>query len=297
MIVEQLASIAKSEGLNAYSICEICRGEMKTVRVNPANDYNDIFSCSKNFAATAVGFLVDDGKLSLSDTVGDLFRDDYPEFAEKWEKVEVRHVLTQTIGINRGWLDIDNDDVWSYPTTDYLRYVLSAPLPFAPGERFTYSDSNFYLASRIAAKVSGERTQDFLNRRLFMPLHFQGQAWSTDPDGHAIGGTGLFLKVQDMAKLGWLYLNRGVWEGKRLLSEEWCDLATSSLVTVNEQEKIRYGYSFWRFNDVSAYQGNGMNGQVIYVSPKKELVVAWQFHDVNGGHGRLCNYLLAQEAE
>lgn len=298
MVLDQLVALAKKENINVYSIAEIHEGNLRIACVNPAHDCNDIYSVSKNFATTAVGILVDRGVISLQDTVYDFFHSAYPDVCgDAWKKVTVEHVITQTIGIDRGLLDIDNDDTYQYPTDDFLRIKLSAPLVYPAGTHFAYSDSNFYLAGRIVAQATGETLQSFLQHELFLPLGFQGHAWATCPHGHAIGGSGLYLSVRDMAHFGQLYLNRGVYNGKRILSEKWCDQATRNHVTVDAANKIYYGYSFWRHRDVSAYQGNGMHGQIIYVSPKRDLVVAWQCHDPEGASSRLSDLLLDQETE
>ena len=296
MVLDQLVSLAKREHINVYSIAEVHNNVMNIACVNPAHECNDIYSVSKNFATTAIGILVDRGIISLQDTVYDFFHSSYPDVCgDAWKKVTVEHVITQTIGIDRGLLDIDTEDTSRYPTDDFLRIKLSAPLIYPAGTHFTYSDSNFYLAGRIVAQATGKPLQTFLQQELFLPLSFQGHAWATCPHGHAIGGSGLYLSVRDMARFGQLYLNRGIYNGKRILSEEWCEKATQSHVAVDAANNVYYGYSFWRFRGVDAYQGNGMFGQIIYVSPKRDLVVAWQCHDPEGASSRLSDLLLDQE--
>ena len=108
--------------------------------------------------------------------------------------------------------------------------ILSLIHIYRPGEKMVYSDSNYYLASRIVAAVSGKKLQDFLLENLFNPLCFQGTGWATCPRGHAMGATGLFIRTEEMLRFGALYLNGGMWEGRRLLSEDWVAKATASQV-------------------------------------------------------------------
>ena len=288
--MDALLDMIRQNNLPVYKLTYIENGVERTETVTPANDCNDIYSISKNFTATAIGILIDRGQLSLTDTVWDLFHADYPaECTGKWKDVTVEHVLTQTIGIDHGFLDIDAEDVRSYPSDDWLAFALSSPLVYRPGEKMVYSDSNYYLASRIAAKAAGERVQDFLQRELFTPLRFQGHAWACCPHGHAMGATGLFLRVPDMAKLGQLYLQDGVWEGKRILSTRWVREATVPRFV--EQ----YGYSFW-MNGEGRYSCGGAYNQIVLVLPRKNTVVAWQAYDPEGRCGMLSEAVHRSES-
>ena len=285
-----LVDRAKKEGINLYTIGVWLDGQWEKGVVHPANDCNDLYSVSKNFTATAVGILCDRGQLSLEQSVYSLFHEEYPHCCgEKWKEVTVAHVLEQTVGIGSGFLDIDVEDIYQYDSRDFLEITLSAPFVYRPGEKMVYSDSNYYLASRIAAKAAGERLQDFLARELFLPLGFQGWAWAVCPYGHAMGATGLFIRVEDMLRFGQLYLKKGIYQGNRLLSERWVQSATQSRVLHTGTE--HYGLSFWRTGDAAAFHCGGMNGQIIYISPKANRVVAWQAHDPKGECIRLLNWL------
>lgn len=293
MMVEKLAEIARQQNINIYSISQIENGIEKTVTVNPANDCNDIYSVSKNFTATAIGILYDNGLVDLNQNIYQIFSDEYPEIDTQWKAVKVRHVLTHTVGIETGFLDIDVEDIRTYGTHDFLKTVLAHVPALEPGTRFVYSDSNYYLASRIVEKKSGHELENFLNKELFLPLEFQGAAFTKCPLGHSMGATGLFLRTIDMAKLGQLYLNGGVWNGKRIISEEWIRLATSEKVKLPPNSF--YGYSFTGDLGKTWFAGGGMYGQKILISRKYNRVIAWTSHEEDGSSERLMQILLSQE--
>lgn len=279
MIIEELERYSRENNLPVYAIGEYYKGEYKQADIRPANKCNAIYSISKNFSATAVGFLIDRGELSLDDNLYDLFHDDFPDVCgDGWKKVTVRHVLTQTTGYGGGFLDIDCEDMYAtYGNTDYLEVCLSKPLVHPAGTVFTYSDSHFYLAGRIVAKVTGEPMQEFMRHEFFDPLQYSGHCWALCPNGHAIGGSGLYMNVHDLTKLGQLYISGGVWEGKRILSEDWCREATAVQFTMGE--KGGYGYSFWKTVGLSYSECGGMFGQKLLLFPDKDLVVGWLCYD------------------
>ena len=284
-MLKQFIEIAKQYHVPAYAVTIIRDGVSETACITPANDCNDIYSISKNFTATAIGMLCDRGILSVNDTIYDILSPLYPDMPTVWRECTIAHVLYQTTGIEHGFLDIDVEDARAFGA-DWLHYTLFDHAPTVkPGTLYRYSDSNFYLLSRVFARASGEEMMHFLQREFFVPLGFQGQAWAVCPAGHAMGGTGLFLRVPDMAKLGQLYLQGGVWDGKRILSEEWCREATRLRVAVDENRG--YGYSFWKETaHPTEFHCGGMNGQAIRIYPEKNLVIAWQGHDHNAMIGK-----------
>lgn len=284
-MLKQFIETAKEYNVPAYAVTVIKNGIAETAQIHPANDCNDIYSISKNFTATAIGMLCDRGILSVDTSVYDVLSPLYPDMPTVWRDCTVAHVLTQTTGIEHGFLDIDCEDARAFGA-DWLHYTLFDRAPTVePGSLYRYSDSNFYLASRIFAAASGENMMAFLQREMFVPMEFQGQAWAVCPACHPMGGTGLFIRVPDMAKLGQLYLQGGVYQGRRYLSEAWCQEATQNRVSVDINRG--YGYSFWcEHAHPGEFHCGGMNGQAIRVYPEKNLVIAWQGHDYNDMIGK-----------
>jgi CubicO group peptidase (beta-lactamase class C family) len=133
------------------------------------------------------------------------------------------------------------------------------------------------MLSAIVQKVTGRTILEYLTPRLFEPLGIESPQWDTSPQGVSIGGYGLFLRTEDIAKFGQLYLQRGMWNGKQILPAEWVDQATSKQVSNGSDPDNDwdqgYGFQFWRCRH-NAYRGDGKNGQYCIVLPEKDAVIA-----------------------
>lgn len=215
-------ALAAKYGNRVYDVVLYDNGKITRYAHRKANLCNNSYSVSKMFCMTAVGMLIDSGKLSLEDKITAVLSNEIVgSYDPKWDQVTVEHALAHKMGTARMYLDIDCDDVAAYGTKDYLALALREPLTYEPGTHYAYSDAAYYLLSRVVTKVSGERLDDFLLSRLFTPMNFQEMAWSKCPGGFTMGATGLYCRTADMVKLGILFLNRGVYDGKRYLSEAW----------------------------------------------------------------------------
>ncbi|MBQ7700563.1 MAG: beta-lactamase family protein [Clostridia bacterium] len=267
-MINELVKTAKENGLNIYSIAVIDGDGIHTAQLIPANRCNNSYSVAKAFTMTAVGMLRDQKKLDVTDRVFDIMRDEFPDsYDPTWENVTVDDVLKHKAGFECGFLDIDVEDISKYKTDDFLKIVLSRPLPFTPGTRHVYSDAAYYLLSRIVSEVSGTELSDFLRPVLFGILGFQELAWSKCPRGYAMGATGLYISSEDMAKLGYAYANGGEYNGKTVVSEDWIDLSLSR------------EYEFGRYGDAGLYAKGGMNGQMLGFSVKSHASVAWHGYE------------------
>ena len=267
MDFERIVRDVSAMGLNLYDMAVYRDGEIRSHCFCPCNRCNNSYSVAKAFTMTAVGLMWEQKKLSLEDRVCALFPDSLPENMDPaWQQVTIEHALTHRMGLGQGILDIDVEDTTRYPTQDFLRYLFSAPLPYAPGTQRVYSDGAYYLLARAASLAAGERMDDLLARRILQPLHFREAAWSRDPQQYPIGATGLYISAEDMVKLGALYLQDGVYDGQRLLSSAWVQLALEreyELRPVTQNGLIGKG---------------GMYGQGLYFSPQHGFAIAWHAH-------------------
>lgn len=279
---EILASVAaKARSIDAplYAITVIRDGVSVTEEIRLGNAVNALYSVTKGFVSTAIGWACDRGLLSTDTTVHALFAADYPDLCtDAWRSCTVGHVLSQTTGIAHGFLDADSDDLRSFGD-DWMIPVLSHAPIHQPGTHFCYSDSNFYLLSRIFARVTGEPVTAFWERELFYPMDFSLHASAVCPRGHSPGGTGLFLSCADMAKLGQLYLQGGVWQGKRILSEDWCRRATALQTVISDTDGYAYGFRKYLYAPQDEFFISGSKNQGVHVYPQNGLVIAWQGHD------------------
>lgn len=225
----------------------------------------NVYSIAKLFTVTAIGLLYDRGLLNLSDKVCDILSDDIPiqVMDNRWKDVTIEMALKHRIGLPSGFLDIDttNSSVFG---EDYLRYMLTYPLEYTPDTDSKYSDGAYYLLARVAEKICGCSLENYLWKTMLKELNYQEIAWSHCPMGHVIGATGLYIHSEDIVKLGIVYLNKGIYNGKLILSEEWCDLA------------VNRNYSLAWDETHTMYSKGGMYGQKLFIVPSQNRVVAIQ---------------------
>ena len=260
----------KTQPFDIIRITRIKDGVSETICCTEANPCQNTYSVAKSFTMTAVGLLYDRGLIRPEDKVSGILADELPETGmdPRWHDVTVDMALTHRLGLPVGFLDIDVNPSGQFGW-DYLRYMLTYPLVYDPGTDYKYSDGAFYLLSRIVSNLAGMPMDTFLWKELFFPLGFQEMAWSRCPMGYPMGATGLYISSEDMAKLGQLYLEKGIYGGQRILSEEWVHLALSR----------EYAFE-WDENHRSFAKG-GMCGQRLMAVPEDRLVVALQAYGAN----------------
>lgn len=264
-----------SEEIHAIEIYH--HGAM-VVRIAPApyscSDKREVYSLSKSFCSTAIGFLCDMGKLSVEDRIADLLPDKMPaEIPEKLSHLRLKHVLS----MNTGHPSCVMSSMFN--AEDAALGFLSKELIYEPGTHFAYNTGATCLLSYIAERVSGMKLIDFLTWKLFMPLEIENIRWNRTADGTNEGGCGIHVSVDDISKLGLLYLNKGVYKGRRLLSEEWCTLATSPIsdnsCNGTPDWCAGYGFQFW-CNAREGFRGDGAFGQLCFVLPEHDMIFAVQ---------------------
>ena len=279
-MIERVAAFARAQGWNLYDLAVIRGGQAESAYLQDCNRCNDSYSVAKAFTMTAVGMLWDEGKLSLEDPVARVLGDAVPPcHAERWDRITIHHALSHRIGLPRGFLDIDVDDVSQYGTRDYLAHVFRREPDAEPGTRYAYTDAAYYLLSRVVSALTGKTLCAFLTERLFAPLAFSEIAWSVCPLGYTMGATGLYVSAADMVKLAWLYHRGGVWEGERLLSEKWIDL-----VRDRRYEFAPVGTGDWLGK-------GGMYGQMIAFSPARDTAVAWHGFERKADYAPLLEFI------
>ena len=252
-----------------------------------------LYSHSKSFTSTAIGFLVDDGKLDLDARVLSFFPDKAPANpSDNLKALRVRDLLTMNVGAS--FSDAERKDI----NGDWVKAFLANDIEKEPGTVFKYDSCATHMLAAIAERVSGMKLMDFLKARLFDPLGMKSP-WSTvSPTGIACGGWGMNMTTRDLARFGQLYLDQGVWEGKRILSREWVVAATSrqtwsGAIAVTGEDGSDwhqgYGFQFWRcrHNDWhqgygfqfwrcrhNAFRADGASGQYTIVMPDQDVVVS-----------------------
>jgi CubicO group peptidase (beta-lactamase class C family) len=217
-----------------------------------------------------VGLAVAEGRLSIDDEVLRFFPEDAPaDPSQNLKAMRVRDLLTMNAG--------HQDETPSAPDKISPRAFLAHPVPHKPGTHFRYNTPATFMLSAIVQKQTGQTVLDYLRPRLFEPLGIAHPVWNTNWQGISLGGYGLRVTTEDIARFGQLHLQRGQWKGRQLLDPKWVDLATSRQVSNGSNPKSDwdqgYGFQFWRCRN-GAYRGDGAFGQYCLVLPEQDAVIA-----------------------
>jgi CubicO group peptidase (beta-lactamase class C family) len=275
---EELAQVLESvreQGMNLHSLLIIRNGFLVSESYFQNYDQerkHELYSITKSFVATLVGIAVDQGTISgVDQKVTGFFPDEtFENNDERKAAMTLENVLTMTTGLD--WEEGDMAYARLYQSRDWVKHMLDMPIIDLPGSRFNYCSGCSHLLSAIIQRQAGMSTQEFAERRLFKPLGIEDYSWSSDANGIAVGGWGLQLTPRDMAKLGYLYLHDGNWDGQQIVSTAWVEEATSQHIET-EDEGYGYGYQWWTYSPLEAYAAIGMGGQTIIVVPDLDLIV------------------------
>lgn len=235
-----------------------------------------LYSHSKSFTSTAIGFLVSEGKIDLDDRVIDFFPDKLPaDVSPNLAALRVRDLLTMNTGAPK------TDASRGRPDLDWEKQFLANDFADRPGTAFRYDSCATYMLACIVERKTGKKLMDFLDERLFKPIGISS-AWSTvSLSGVACGGWGMNMTTRDISRFGQLLLDEGMWDGKRVLSRDWIRLATSFQTFSGKSfEGITggewgqgYGFQFWRCRH-NCYRADGAFGQYTVVMPDQDAVLS-----------------------
>jgi CubicO group peptidase (beta-lactamase class C family) len=218
--------------------------------------WQNTYSECKSITSLAIGLLADDGKLRVTDRVVDILGDRVPLSVRlKHKNLTVEHLLTMTSTVLF-------NEAEAMASEDWVRSFLNSGTAGDLGETFNYNSLNSYMLSVIVNTLSGKSMSEFLDERLFQAMGIMGYFWEKCPKGIEKGGWGLYIRPEDMGKLGQLVMDKGLWHGKRLISEEWISAATAPRQTPPEDfGDYDYGYQIWVGRKVPSFLFNGMLSQ------------------------------------
>lgn len=240
-------------------------------------------STTKGVVATLIGMAIEDGLIASRDAPVLSFFADRKAIANvdaSKKAMTLGHLLDMTSGMN--WIEPLSDGV---PETmlqlgrarDWPGFVLDRPMAQAPGVGFNYNSGNTHLLSAILAQKTGGSTLAYAQKRLFGPLGITDVRWKKDPQGIDVGGWGLYLHPRDMARIGYLYLRRGQWNGRQLLPAAWVEQVFNPTVDMGfggNAPAFRYANGWWSIPSKRVYFTAGFNRQLIIVLPDIDVVVA-----------------------
>jgi CubicO group peptidase (beta-lactamase class C family) len=274
-VLDFLDAIEAAPQLELHSLMILRHGEVLAegwwAPYTPS-DVNLLYSLSKSFTSTALGFAISEGLLKIDDPVISFFGDFEALATHPWTRsMTVGNLVSMATGHTEDTLErsVALDPV------EPIRGFLQIPPDREPGSVFAYNNTATYIVGAIVQQVTGQRLTDYLRPRLFDPLGIDRTPWDSFLGDREIGFSGLHLTTESVARFGALLLDDGVWEGRQLLPAGWVTEASRQHVAnPNEPEpdwQQGYGYQFWRSRH--GYRGDGAFGQFCLVLPEHDAVV------------------------
>jgi CubicO group peptidase (beta-lactamase class C family) len=231
--------------------------------------YHNVESVTKSFTTTLVAIAADQNKLNLDQPALSFF----PEYTianrdARKESMTVKDLAKMANGMES--MGVENDEGTleeMKASSDWIQFALNRKMVAKPGIHFVYDSPGMHILSAIIQQSTGNTEFEFARKNLFEPLGIQEVFWETDPQGYNHGWGDLYLYPRDAAKLGYLWLSQGVWDGKQIVSKEWVKDAVTSHIKTGDADN--YGYGWWVpiNQDPKNYFALGRGGQYVLVLP------------------------------
>ena len=236
-------------------------------------DLYSVRSVTKSVTSALVGIACHDQYLTgLDQKVADLLPEYIGADADpRKHAMTVQDVLTMQAGLR--W---DESDEWKLDGSEnWVAFTLNRPMATSPGTHFTYNTGLSQVLAAILTKTTQVSMSEFAQARLFQPLGIQTAEWETDPQGLTIGGFGLSLAVEDLAKIGYLYLHNGQWDDQQIVPTAYVRASTTAWSAGGFPEENSYGYQWWVTQEAGypAFFAAGYGGQYLYVVPELDTIV------------------------
>jgi CubicO group peptidase (beta-lactamase class C family) len=271
-------------------------------------DLHTLQSVTKSVTSAALGIAIDDGLLGGVDTPVMPFFEAYAPYTTdaRQAATTLEEFLTMRSGIEwntsgpYGTGEHSTDRLES--SDEWIRFVLDQPTDTTPGARFEYNDGVSVLLGKILREATGQRADEWARSRLFEPIGITNSYWKITPDGEADTEGGLYLSTHDLARIGYLFLRGGEWDGRQVVSREWVEASTAPVVADiapdNDQLDPAYGYQWWvpviEDGQAKVFAGNGYGGQFLFVSPDHDLVAVFNGWEIHGGGNRSTSGAFAE---
>ncbi|WP_029232235.1 serine hydrolase domain-containing protein [Butyrivibrio sp. VCB2006] len=226
------------------------------------------YSMCKSIIGMAIGILIDEGKLTLEDKLSDIFSSRMNPLGFFKKSITVKNLLNMSSGV-------EFYEAGAISGNDWRKSFLESGFKFDPGAQFEYNSMNTYMLSAIITEKTGKSAFEYCKEKIFVPMGIQRVFWESCPQSITKGGWGLFIRIEDMAKLGQLYLQDGMWDGKQIVSKKWVEESTSWQIETGKGDNSHYGYQLWINDDrPGSFAYNGMLGQNVFIYPDVDMVVA-----------------------
>lgn len=239
-----------------------------------AEHRQQLYSLSKSFTGTAIGFAVSEGLITIDDPVIKFFPDYLPaQVSNNLRALKIRHLLSMSVGHAKDSILFLEASPAGVP---WEKTFLNLPVAYPPGSRFLYNSGASFMLSAIIKKMTGQSEHEYLKPRLYKPLNINKATWGANWEGINMGASHLRMPTEDIAKFGQTYLQNGVWNGSQVVSREWVKEASSKQMENGHNDSswgYGYGFQFW-LNPPSGYRADGAFGQYSMILPELDAVVA-----------------------
>jgi CubicO group peptidase (beta-lactamase class C family) len=272
--VARFAAAVDDEGLGAYGV-HVAVGDDEAQHRWRSDDRENLYSVSKGVCSLAAGIAIGEGILRYDTTVAEALPE--MQLGDGVAGVTLGHFLTMRSGIDFQWF---GDDAVPWP--DLAQEMLRRPTR-GPGTVFQYSDASTYLAMRMLGSAVGD-VRDWLVPRLFDPLGITNPQWHRCPLGWIIGGSDLYLRTGELARIGQLLRDRGRWRGRSLVDAAWIDRMHGEWQPTGGGAPFeRYGIAAWD-GPGTAWRLDGRYGQYVIVDQTRDAVVTITAHEESRDH-------------
>jgi CubicO group peptidase (beta-lactamase class C family) len=219
---------------------------------------------------------------NLLNSINDRVLDILPEYVNptmdsRLKDITIRHLLSMRAGFKYNEMAFylpGQHPIWD--AQDSVKAILGLTLAHTPGGQSSYSTPQTHLLTAILAKIINMDVLYFANQFLFYPLNIKGVTWRQTPDGIYMGGSDMFMTPREMLQLGILYLNRGQFEDKQIVSKKWIEQSLSGdhpLSKISSKDTYSYLWKKWTFNGYDAYRASGFGGQYIINIPSLSMTI------------------------
>lgn len=277
-IYNMLSELEREGRANLHSIMVLSGDEVISECSAPGYDvlrWHVSHSMAKTVTGMIVGILVGEGALSVERRLVDIFPE-YTPRDKRFPDLTVEHLLTMTSGVEFA-------EAGSVTETEWTAAFFDSAVRFAPGTRFAYNSMNSYILARVCERVSGEPFCRLAREKFFSPLGIDSYLWEKSPEGVEKGGWGLYMSPESWARIGRMMMGGGLFEGRRILTEEWIMESTKTRAIVPEiNGNFNYGYHLWVSRDGCEILFNGMLGQNVWLCPRNNITVV-----MTGGNNEL----------
>lgn len=267
-------------------------------------DLHTVQSVTKSAVSVLIGIAIQRGDLPGIDVrVLDYFEGyEIEELDERMGRITLEHLLTMRSGLDWDeWAlpisDPENICIRMEASDDWIQFVLDLPMAHEPGEVWAYSSGGAQLLSVVVKQATGLHVHEYAEEHLFKPLGITEYYWKRTPKGWTDTEGGLYLKAEDLAKIGYLILNKGAWAGEQIVSEEWVEASTSPQVDLFPEEKAwdwDYGFLWWSIDVLTSEMprivfASGYGGQYLFIVPEHDLLTVVNAWNIYGGNVSLVD--------